>query len=141
VSEIMVNGPDEGLHRATRVLTKADVRFEDENSCSRRSAAWLRLRSAHRWLEPDGRRPLPTAAGQRDHPPGRHPRAALTIRKFKDAVLGMENLTARAASARHGRVLEAAVLGRMNILAQAAHGSGQDDDSQRVARFIPHNRG
>jgi type IV secretory pathway ATPase VirB11/archaellum biosynthesis ATPase/class 3 adenylate cyclase len=67
--------------------------------------------------------------------------AALTIRKFKDAVLGMEDLTREGSlSPAMAEFLEAAVLGRMNILVSGGTGSGKTTTLNVVARFIPHNQ-
>src|SRR4029077_6843974 len=67
--------------------------------------------------------------------------AALTIRKFKDAVLGMEDLTREGSlSPAMAEFLSAAVLGRMNILVSGGTGSGKTTTLNVIARFIPHNQ-
>jgi Flp pilus assembly CpaF family ATPase/class 3 adenylate cyclase len=67
--------------------------------------------------------------------------AALTIRKFKDAVLGMEDLTREGSlSPSMAEFLQAAVLGRMNILVSGGTGSGKTTTLNVIARFIPHNQ-
>src|SRR5438093_1455849 len=66
---------------------------------------------------------------------------ALTIRKFKDAVLGIEDLKHEGSlSPAMAEFLQAAVLGRMNILVSGGTGSGKTTTLNVVARFIPHNQ-
>src|SRR5258706_52688 len=66
---------------------------------------------------------------------------ALTIRKFKDAVLGMDDLTREGSlSPAMSEFLKAAVLGRMNILVSGGTGSGKTTSLNVIARFIPHNQ-
>src|SRR5207302_1686475 len=67
--------------------------------------------------------------------------AALPTRKFKDAVLGMEDLTREGSlSPAMAEVLKAAVLGRMNVLVSGGTGSGKTTSLNVIARFIPHNQ-
>src|SRR2546425_1803322 len=67
--------------------------------------------------------------------------AALTIRKFKDAVLGMDDLTREGSlSPAMAEFLKAAVLGRMNVLVSGGTGSGKTTSLNVIARFIPHNQ-
>ena len=67
--------------------------------------------------------------------------AALTIRKFKDAVLGIDDLTREGSlSPAMAEFLKAAVLGRMNILVSGGTGSGKTTTLNVIARFIPHNQ-
>jgi Flp pilus assembly CpaF family ATPase/class 3 adenylate cyclase len=66
---------------------------------------------------------------------------ALTIRKFKDAVLGIEDLKHEGSlSPAMAEFLQAAVLGRMNILVSGGTGSGKTTSLNVIARFIPHNQ-
>src|SRR5256712_154787 len=67
--------------------------------------------------------------------------AALTIRKFKDAVLGIDDLKHEGSlSPAMAEFLSAAVLGRMNILVSGGTGSGKTTTLNVIARFIPHNQ-
>src|SRR2546427_853514 len=143
VSEIMVNGPDQVFIERRGVLTKADVRFEDENqlletirpivATTRRHIDGLNPMGVARL--PDGSRVNAIIRPAAIHGP------ALTIRKFKDAVLGIEDLKHEGSlSPAMAEFLQAAVLGRMNILVSGGTGSGKTTTLNVVARFIPHNQ-
>src|SRR5881227_4092562 len=102
-------------------------------SCSRRSAAWSR--------PPGATSTASTRWSTRACRPAAIHGAALTIRKFKDAVLGIEDLKHEGSlSPAMAEFLSAAVLGRMNILVSGGTGSGKTTSLNVIARFIPHNQ-
>jgi pilus assembly protein CpaF len=139
----MVNGPDQVFIERRGVLTKADVRFEDENQLLETIRRMVATTGRHiDGLNPmvDARLPDGSRVNAIIRPAAIHG-AALTIRKFKDAVLGMEDLTREGSlSPAMAEFLEAAVLGRMNILVSGGTGSGKTTTLNVVARFIPHNQ-
>ncbi len=143
VSEIMVNGPDEVFIERRGVLTKADVRFEDENQLLETIRRMVATTGRHiDGLNPmvDARLPDGSRVNAIIRPAAIHG-AALTIRKFKDAVLGMDDLTREGSlSPSMAEFLQAAVLGRMNILVSGGTGSGKTTTLNVIARFIPHNQ-
>src|ERR1700682_4399884 len=143
VSEIMVNGPDQVFIERRGVLTKADVRFEDENQLLETIRRMVATTGRHiDGLHPmvDARLPDGSRVNAIIRPAAIHG-AALTIRKFKDAVLGMEDLTREGSlSPAMAEFLSAAVLGRMNILVSGETGSGKTTTLNVIARFIPHNQ-
>src|SRR6202165_2962837 len=143
VSEIMVNGPDQVFIERRGVLTKADVRFEDENQLLETIRRMVATTGRHiDGLTPmvDARLPDGSRVNAIIRPAAIHG-AALTIRKFKDAVLGMEDLTREGSlSPAMAEFLSAAVLGRMNILVSGGTGSGKTTTLNVIARFIPHNQ-
>src|SRR5882762_7237196 len=143
VSEIMVNGPDQVFIERRGVLTKAEVRFDDENQLLETIRRMVATTGRHiDGLNPmvDARLPDGSRVNAIIRPAAIHG-AALTIRKFKDAVLGMEDLTREGSlSLAMAEFLEAAVLGRMNILVSGGTGSGKTTTLNVVARFIPHNQ-
>ena len=143
VSEIMVNGPDEVFIERRGVLTKADVRFEDENQLLETIRRMVATTGRHiDGLNPmvDARLPDGSRVNAIIRPAAIHG-AALTIRKFKDAVLGMEDLTREGSlSPAMAEFLSAAVLGRMNVLVSGGTGSGKTTTLNVIARFIPHNQ-
>jgi pilus assembly protein CpaF len=143
VSEIMVNGPDEVFIERRGVLTKADVRFEDENQLLETIRRMVATTGRHiDGLNPmvDARLPDGSRVNAIIRPAAIHG-AALTIRKFKDAVLGMEDLTREGSlSPAMAEFLKAAVLGRMNVLVSGGTGSGKTTTLNVIARFIPHNQ-
>jgi pilus assembly protein CpaF len=143
VSEIMVNGPDQVFIERRGVLSKADVRFEDENQLLETIRRMVATTGRHiDGLNPmvDARLPDGSRVNAIIRPAAIHG-AALTIRKFKDAVLGMEDLTREGSlSPAMAEFLEAAVLGRMNILVSGGTGSGKTTTLNVIARFIPHNQ-
>src|SRR6202521_2298080 len=143
VSEIMVNGPDQGFIERRGVLTKADVHFEDENQLLETIRRMVATTGRHiDGLNPmvDARLPDGSRVNAIIRPAATHG-AALTIRRFKDAVLGMEDLTREGSlSPAMAEFLEAAVLGRMNILVSGGTGSGKTTTLNVIARFIPHNQ-
>src|SRR6266849_3005497 len=143
VSEIMVNGPDQIFIERRGVLTKADVRFEDENQLLETIRRMVATTGRHiDGLNPmvDARLPDGSRVNAIIRPAAIHG-AALTIRKFKDAVLGMEDLTREGSlSPAMAEFLKAAVLGRMNVLVSGGTGSGKTTSLNVIARFIPHNQ-
>ncbi|HVH64319.1 MAG TPA: ATPase, T2SS/T4P/T4SS family [Candidatus Dormibacteraeota bacterium] len=143
VSEIMVNGPDQIFIERRGVITKADVRFEDENQLLETIRRMVATTGRHiDGLNPmvDARLPDGSRVNAIIRPAAIHG-PALTIRKFKDAVLGMEDLKHEGSlSPAMAEFLEAAVLGRMNILVSGGTGSGKTTTLNVVARFIPHNQ-
>jgi len=143
VSEIMVNGPDQVFIERRGVLTKADVRFEDENQLLETIRRMVATTGRHiDGLNPmvDARLPDGSRVNAIIRPAAIHG-AALTIRKFKDAVLGMDDLTREGSlSPAMAEFLKAAVLGRMNVLVSGGTGSGKTTSLNVIARFIPHNQ-
>src|SRR5712692_3024639 len=143
VSEIMVNGPDQVFIERRGVLTKAEVRFEDENQLLETIRRMVATTGRHiDGLNPmvDARLPDGSRVNAIIRPAAIHG-AALTIRKFKDAVLGMEDLTREGSlSTAMAEFLRAAVLGRMNVLVSGGTGSGKTTSLNVIARFIPHNQ-
>src|SRR2546426_795830 len=143
VSEIMVNGPDQIFIERRGVLTKADVRFEDENQLLETIRRMVATTGRHiDGLNPmvDARLPDGSRVNAIIRPAAIHG-AALTIRKFKDAVLGIDDLKHEGSlSPAMAEFLSAAVLGRMNILVSGGTGSGKTTTLNVIARFIPHNQ-
>src|SRR3989440_144721 len=143
VSEIMVNGPDQVFIERRGVLTKADVRFEDENQLLETIRRMVATTGRHiDGLNPmvDARLPDGSRVNAIIRPAAIHG-PALTIRKFKDAVLGIEDLKHEGSlSPAMAEFLSAAVLGRMNILVSGGTGSGKTTTLNVIARFIPHNQ-
>ncbi|HET7338796.1 MAG TPA: CpaF family protein, partial [Candidatus Dormibacteraeota bacterium] len=143
VSEIMVNGPDQVFIERRGVLTKAEVRFEDENQLLETIRRMVATTGRHiDGLNPmvDARLPDGSRVNAIIRPAAIHG-PALTIRKFKDAVLGMEDLKQEGSlSPAMAEFLQAAVLGRMNILVSGGTGSGKTTSLNVIARFIPHNQ-
>ncbi|HEV2140650.1 MAG TPA: ATPase, T2SS/T4P/T4SS family, partial [Candidatus Dormibacteraeota bacterium] len=143
VSEIMVNGPDQVFIERRGVLAKAEVRFEDENQLLETIRRMVATTGRHiDGLNPmvDARLPDGSRVNAIIRPAAIHG-AALTIRKFKDAVLGMDDLTREGSlSPAMAEFLKAAVLGRMNVLVSGGTGSGKTTSLNVIARFIPHNQ-
>jgi pilus assembly protein CpaF len=143
VSEIMVNGPDQVFIERRGVLSKADIKFEDENQLLETIRRMVATTGRHiDGLNPmvDARLPDGSRVNAIIRPAAIHG-AALTIRKFKDAVLGMDDLTREGSlSPAMAEFLKAAVLGRMNVLVSGGTGSGKTTTLNVIARFIPHNQ-
>jgi len=139
----MVNGPDQIFIERRGVLTKAEVRFEDENQLLETIRRMVATTGRHiDGLNPmvDARLPDGSRVNAIIRPAAIHG-PALTIRKFKDAVLAMEDLKHEGSlSPAMAEFLQAAVLGRMNILVSGGTGSGKTTTLNVVARFIPHNQ-
>lgn len=143
VSEIMVNGPDQIFIERRGVITKADVRFEDENQLLETIRRMVATTGRHiDGLNPmvDARLPDGSRVNAIIRPAAIHG-PALTIRKFKDAVLGIDDLKREGSlSPAMAEFLQAAVLGRMNILVSGGTGSGKTTTLNVIARFIPQNQ-
>jgi pilus assembly protein CpaF len=143
VSEIMVNGPDQVFIERRGVLAKSEVRFDDENQLLETIRRMVATTGRHiDGLNPmvDARLPDGSRVNAIIRPASIHG-PALTIRKFKDAVLGMDDLTREGSlSPAMSEFLKAAVLGRMNILVSGGTGSGKTTSLNVIARFIPHNQ-
>src|SRR6059058_2618253 len=143
VSEIMVNGPDQVFIERRGVLTKSEVRFDDENQLLETIRRMVATTGRHiDGLNPmvDARLPDGSRVNAIIRPAAIHG-PALTIRKFKDAVLGIEDLKHEGSlSPAMAEFLQAAVLGRMNILVSGGTGSGKTTTLNVIARFIPHNQ-
>ncbi len=143
VSEIMVNGPDQIFIERRGVITKADVRFEDENQLLETIRRMVATTGRHiDGLNPmvDARLPDGSRVNAIIRPAAIHG-PALTIRKFKDAVLGVDDLKHEGSlSPAMAEFLQAAVLGRMNILVSGGTGSGKTTTLNVIARFIPQNQ-
>src|SRR6266571_4548848 len=139
VSEIMVNGPDQVFIERRGVLAKAEVRFDDENQLLETIRRMVATTGRHiDGLNPmvDARLPDGSRVNAIIRPASIHG-PALTIRKFKDAVLGMDDLTREGSlSPAMSEFLKAAVLGRMNILVSGGTGSGKTTSLNVIARFI-----
>jgi len=143
VSEIMVNGPDQVFIERRGVIAKSEVRFDDENQLLETIRRMVATTGRHiDGLNPmvDARLPDGSRVNAIIRPASIHG-PALTIRKFKDAVLGMDDLTREGSlSPAMSEFLKAAVLGRMNILVSGGTGSGKTTSLNVIARFIPHNQ-
>src|ERR1051326_5563616 len=143
VSEIMVNGPDQVFVERRGVIAKSEVRFDDENQLLETIRRMVATTGRHiDGLNPmvDARLPDGSRVNAIIRPASIHG-PALTIRKFKDAVLGMDDLTREGSlSPAMSEFLKAAVLGRMNILVSGGTGSGKTTTLNVIARFIPHNQ-
>src|SRR5579872_3037333 len=141
VSEIMVNGPDQVFIERRGVLAKSEVRFDDENQLLETIRRMVATTGRHiDGLNPmvDARLPDGSRVNAIIRPASIHG-PALTIRKFKDAVLGMDDHTREGSlSPAMSEFLTAAVLGRMNILVSGGTGAGKTTTLNVIARFIPH---
>src|SRR5213594_2031976 len=139
----MVNGPDQIFIERRGVLTKAEIRFEDENQLLETIRRMVATTGRHiDGLNPmvDARLPDGSRVNAIIRPAAIHG-PALTIRKFKDAVLGIEDLKHEGSlSPAMAEFLQAAVLGRMNIVVSGGTGSGKTTTLNVIARFIPHNQ-
>ena len=143
VSEIMVNGPDQVFIERHGVLTKSEVRFDDENQLLetvRRIVATTGQQIDT--LNPivDARLPDGSLVNAIIRPASIHG-PTLTIRKFTDAVLSMDDLIREGSlSPAMAEFLKAAVLGRMNIFVSGGTGSGKTTTLNVIAGLIPHNQ-
>ncbi|HUY74522.1 MAG TPA: ATPase, T2SS/T4P/T4SS family [Candidatus Dormibacteraeota bacterium] len=143
VSEIMVNGPDEVFIERRGIVTRAKVRFDDETQVLETIQRLVATTGQHIDVEnpiveaylPDGSRINAII------PPASSRGPALTIRKFPITALTMNDLTRDGTlSPAMAEFLQAAVLGRLNILVSGAAGSGKTATLNVLARFVPHNQ-
>jgi pilus assembly protein CpaF len=143
VSEIMVNGPDQVFIGRRGVLTKSEVRFDDENQLLETIRRIVATTGRHIDAMnpivdaslPDGSRVNAIIRPASTHGP------ALTIRKLTDAVLGMDDLIRQGSlSPAMSEFLKAAVQGRINILISGATGAGKTTTLKVIAGSIPHNQ-
>jgi pilus assembly protein CpaF len=139
VSVIMVNGPDEVFIERRGVLTKSEVRFDDEDQfvdTIRRmvAATGQQIDALNPIVDgslPDGSRVNAIIRPASTHGP------ALTIRKITDSILGMNDLVREGSlSPAMAEFLRAAILGRANILISGEPRSGKTTTLKVLAQFI-----
>ena len=142
VSEIMVNGPNQVYVERKGKLVLSDVKFQDEEHVRR---------IIDRIVTPLGRRiddsnPMVDARlkdGSRVNaiiPPLALCGSTITIRKFSDTPLTIENLMGFGSlSPEMAGCLEAGVRGKLNILVSGGTGSGKTTLLNVLSAFIPHD--
>ena len=142
VSEIMVNGPNQIYVERKGKLVLSDVKFQDEEHVRR---------IIDRIVTPLGRRiddsnPMVDARlkdGSRVNaiiPPLALCGSTITIRKFSDTPLTIENLMKFGSlSPEMAGFLEAGVRGKLNILVSGGTGSGKTTLLNVLSAFIPHD--
>ena len=142
VSEIMVNGPNQVYVERKGKLVLSDVKFQDEEHVRR---------IIDRIVTPLGRRiddsnPMVDARlkdGSRVNaiiPPLALCGSTITIRKFSDTPLTIENLMGFGSlSPEMAGFLEACVRGKLNILVSGGTGSGKTTLLNVLSAFIPHD--
>lgn len=142
VSEIMVNGPNQVYVERKGKLVLSDVKFQDEEHVRR---------IIDRIVSPLGRRiddsnPMVDARlkdGSRVNaiiPPLALCGSTITIRKFSDTPLTIENLmNFGSLSPEMAGFLEAGVRGKLNILVSGGTGSGKTTLLNVLSAFIPHD--
>ena len=142
VSEIMVNGPNQVYVERKGKLVLSDVKFQDEEHVRR---------IIDRIVTPLGRRiddsnPMVDARlkdGSRVNaiiPPLALCGSTITIRKFSDTPLTIENLMKFGSlSPEMAGFLEAGVRGKLNILVSGGTGSGKTTLLNVLSAFIPHD--
>ena len=142
VSEIMVNGPNQVYVERKGKLVLSDVKFQDEEHVRR---------IIDRIVTPLGRRiddsnPMVDARlkdGSRVNaiiPPLALCGSTITIRKFSDTPLTIENLMGFGSlSPKMAGFLEAGVRGKLNILVSGGTGSGKTTLLNVLSAFIPHD--
>jgi pilus assembly protein CpaF len=142
VSEIMVNGPNQVYVERKGKLVLSDVKFQDEEHVRR---------IIDRIVTPLGRRiddsnPMVDARlkdGSRVNaiiPPLALCGSTITIRKFSDTPLTIENLMGFGSlSPEMAGFLEAGVRGKLNILVSGGTGSGKTTLLNVLSAFIPHD--
>lgn len=142
VSEIMVNGPNQVYVERKGKLVLSDVKFQNEEHVRR---------IIDRIVSPLGRRiddsnPMVDARlkdGSRVNaiiPPLALCGSTITIRKFSDTPLTIENLmNFGSLSPEMAGFLEAGVRGKLNILVSGGTGSGKTTLLNVLSAFIPHD--
>ena len=142
VSEIRVNGPNQVYVERKGKLVLSDVKFQDEEHVRR---------IIDRIVTPLGRRiddsnPMVDARlkdGSRVNaiiPPLALCGSTITIRKFSDTPLTIENLMGFGSlSPEMAGFLEAGVRGKLNILVSGGTGSGKTTLLNVLSAFIPHD--
>ncbi len=140
VTEIMVNGPDKVYVERSGKLTLTPVRFKDEPHL-RRVIERIVTRVGRRIDESS---PLVDARledGSRVNaiiPPLAVSGSTLTIRKFSKEALGVADLIKwQSLSPEMAELLEACVLGRLNILVSGGTGTGKTTLLNVISGFIP----
>ena len=140
VQEIMINAPDTVYVERDGVLYRSDIRFRDD--------AHVR-RVAERILAPIGRRidegsPMVDARlpdGSRVNitvPPATPRNATITIRKFRQDRLSLEDLmSAGTMDERMAEFIGACTANRLNILISGGTGTGKTTLLNAVSSFIP----
>ncbi len=140
ISEVMVNGPKQIYVEKRGKLTKSNVTFNDEEHVRR---------IIDRIVTPLGRRiddsnPMVDARladGSRVNaivPPLALNGSTITIRKFSDTPLGVNDLIGFGSLSKEmAEFLEAAVLGKLNILVSGGTGSGKTTLLNVLSAFIP----
>src|SRR5438105_29858 len=143
VSEIMVNGPDDVYVERDGLLMKAEARFQDEGQLLETIRRMIAVTGRHiDELSPmvDARLPDGSRVNAIIRPAAlRGP--SLTIRKFRDFVLDIDDLLREGSlSPAMADFMRACVLGRMNILVSGGTGSGKTTSLNVMASYIPENQ-
>jgi pilus assembly protein CpaF len=141
ITEIMVNGPDRVyIERHGRISPRSDIRFNDQDHIRH---------IIDRIISPLGRRidessPMVDARlpdGSRVNaiiPPLSISGPVLTIRRFPEVPMTMEDLTASGTIGREmSDFLRACVIAKLNILISGGTGSGKTTTLNVLAGFIP----
>ena len=140
VADIMINGPEECLHRKERTDSKSEVTFRDNRSPDADSRPnRVARRSPRRRNVADGRRPT---AGRFTRlnaiiPPLALDGPSLTIRRFGSKPLGLEDLLKFGAfTPEMALLLEGAIKARLNIIISGGTGSGKTTLLNTLSSFI-----
>ncbi len=140
ISEVMVNAPDVIYYERSGRLTRARIRFRDNNHI---------MRIAERIISPLGRRvdessPMVDARlsdGSRVNiiiPPVAPKSPAITIRKFRADKMRMEDLVRLGCLSEDAALfLAACVRTRRNIIVSGGTGSGKTTQLNALSAFIP----
>jgi pilus assembly protein CpaF len=139
VSEIMVNGPGQVFVGRRGVITKSEVRFDDENQLMET----IRRMVAATGQQIDALNPMVDGSlpdGSRVNAiirPASTQGPALTIRKVAGSILGIDDLVSEGTlSPAMAEFLRTAILGRVNILISGGAGSGKTTTLKVLAQFI-----